>query len=212
MTSVLLVYFVMAAAISVLAIKEDRLQKSFIWQGNNDEDGSRKVLLELQDLTIKFGGVTALNAVNLKIYQGEILALIGPNGAGKSTISSLLLNYYSITDGEITFDDINANDIELEHLRAHMAIVPQEVILFGGTIKENIAYGKLDATDDEIMEAAKKANAFDFIMSFPDKFETQVGDRGIQLSGGQKQRVAIARAITLKDFFNIRPNDTLKLR
>jgi len=139
--------------------------------------------------------VNVLNDLSFSVKKNQTIALVGSSGAGKSTISSLLLNYYSITDGEITFDDINANDIELEHLRAHMAIVPQEVILFGGTIKENIAYGKLDATDDEIMEAAKKANAFDFIMSFPDKFETQVGDRGIQLSGGQKQRVAIARAI-----------------
>jgi len=139
--------------------------------------------------------VNVLNDLSFSVKKNQTIALVGSSGAGKSTISSLLLNYYSITDGEITFDDIDANDIELEHLRAHMAIVPQEVILFGGTIKENIAYGKLDATDDEIMEAAKKANAFDFIMSFPDKFETQVGDRGIQLSGGQKQRVAIARAI-----------------
>jgi len=139
--------------------------------------------------------VNVLNDLSFSVKKNQTIALVGSSGAGKSTISSLLLNYYSITDGEITFDDINANDIELEHLRAHLAIVPQEVILFGGTIKENIAYGKLDATDDEIMEAAKKANAFDFIMSFPDKFETQVGDRGIQLSGGQKQRVAIARAI-----------------
>ena len=99
MTSVLLVYFVMAAAISVLAIQEDRVQKSFIWQGNNDEDGSRKVLLELQDLTIKFGGVTALNEVNLKIYQGEILALIGPNGAGKTTVFNVVTGVYRATSG-----------------------------------------------------------------------------------------------------------------
>jgi len=97
MTSIILVYLLMAAAISVLAIQEDRVQKSFRWQGKSGEDGSRKVLLELQDLTIKFGGVTALNEVNLKIYQGEILALIGPNGAGKTTVFNVVTGVYRAT-------------------------------------------------------------------------------------------------------------------
>ena len=110
----------------------------------------------------------------------------------------MLLNYYPITGGKISFDGKSSENIDIEHLRSHMALVPQDVILFAGSIKENIAFGKPDATEDEIIDAAKKANAWEFINSFPDNLETEVGDRGIQLSGGQKQRVAIARAI-LKD-------------
>jgi ABC-type multidrug transport system fused ATPase/permease subunit len=106
-----------------------------------------------------------------------------------------LLQFYKPNSGEILFDGKPAKEYNLSELRNEMAIVPQEVILFGGTIKENIAYGRLNATENEIIEAAKGANAHDFIMSFPDGYETYVGDRGIQLSGGQKQRVAIARAI-----------------
>ena len=108
------------------------------------------------------------------------------------------MKFYNVDKGAILFDGIDVKDIATESLRSNIAVVPQEVILFGGTVKENILYGKTEATDEEVMEAAKKANAYDFIMSFPDQFDTMVGDRGIQLSGGQKQRVAIARAV-LKD-------------
>jgi len=108
------------------------------------------------------------------------------------------MKFYSIEKGEIKFDNIDINSIKNNNLRSQIAVVPQEVILFGGTIKENIAYGNLDATDEQINEAAQKANALDFISKFPEGMETLVGDRGIQLSGGQKQRVAIARAV-LKD-------------
>lgn len=136
-----------------------------------------------------------LKNITFNVTQNETIALIGSSGAGKSTIASLLLNYYSASGGEILFDGVNINEIELNHLRSHMAIVPQEVILFGGSIKENIAFGDLEASDEAIELAAKQANAWEFISSFPEKMETQVGDRGIQLSGGQKQRIAIARAI-----------------
>ncbi len=136
-----------------------------------------------------------LNNITFTVNQNETIALVGSSGAGKSTIASLLLNYYSTSGGEIQFDGVNINEIELNHLRSHMAIVPQEVILFGGSIKENIAFGDLEASDEAIELAAKQANAWEFISSFPEKMETQVGDRGIQLSGGQKQRIAIARAI-----------------
>ena len=108
------------------------------------------------------------------------------------------MRYYQLSGGRITVDGRNINDFDITDLRQNIAIVPQEVMLFGGTIKENIAYGKPDATTDEIMEAARKANALEFIESFPEKFETVVGERGVKLSGGQRQRVAIARAI-LKD-------------
>jgi len=132
MTSVLLVYLVMAAAISVLAIKEDRLQKSFIWQGNSGEDGSRKVLLELQDLTIKFGGVTALNAVNLKIYQGEILALIGPNGAGKTTVFNVVTGVYRATSGQVLLNNQSLSGMKRHHItKIGIARTFQNIRLFG---------------------------------------------------------------------------------
>lgn len=139
--------------------------------------------------------VEVLKGISLDVEAGQQIALVGSSGAGKSTISALLLQFYNTTSGEILFDGKPAKEYNLSELRNEMAIVPQEVILFGGTIKENIAYGRLNAIENEIIEAAKGANAHDFIMSFPDGYETYVGDRGIQLSGGQKQRVAIARAI-----------------
>ncbi len=139
--------------------------------------------------------VQVLNGISFSCQPGQTTALVGGSGAGKSTISSLLLRFYDPQTGIIKFDNKNVQSIALESLRAHIAIVPQEVILFGGTVMENILYGNINATEEEVIEAAKKANAYDFIMSFPDQMETLVGDRGIQLSGGQKQRIAIARAV-----------------
>lgn len=139
--------------------------------------------------------IEVLKGVSFEAKENETIAFVGASGAGKSTIASLLLNYYQSQNGAITFDGVSSSDIEIEHLRSSMAIVPQEVILFAGSIKENIAFGKPSATDEEITAAAKKANALEFIDSFPEGLNTQVGDRGIQLSGGQKQRIAIARAI-----------------
>jgi ABC-type multidrug transport system fused ATPase/permease subunit len=139
--------------------------------------------------------VQVLRDIDFTVKENQTIALVGSSGAGKSTITSLLLNYYPLESGNIFFDDVNTKEIDVEHLRSNMAIVPQEVILFSGSIRENIAFGNVDANEDQIIEAAKQANAWDFINSFPEKLETQVGDRGIQLSGGQKQRIAIARAI-----------------
>lgn len=139
--------------------------------------------------------VAVLKNVSFTANKNETIAFVGQSGAGKSTMASLILNYYPILKGTIKFDGIDNKEIDLEHLRSHIAIVPQEVILFAGSIRDNILFGNPDASDDQIIEAAKKANAFDFITSFPEGFDTQVGDRGIQLSGGQKQRIAIARAI-----------------
>jgi ABC-type multidrug transport system fused ATPase/permease subunit len=136
-----------------------------------------------------------LREVSFKVEPGQQVALVGPSGAGKSTIVSLLLKFYEPVNGEILFDGRNSNSFPVTSLRAQMAIVPQDVFLFGGTIRENIAYGKPGSSVDEIIEAAKQANAWDFIQSFPDKLETIVGERGIQLSGGQRQRIAIARAV-----------------
>lgn len=139
--------------------------------------------------------MTVINDISFSAKSGEKIALVGSSGAGKSTIASLLQGFYTPTKGSIEIDDKNMRDIELNHLRRHMALVPQEVLLFGGSIKENIAFGRPDATDEEIIAAAKQANALQFIESFPEGMDTEVGDRGIQLSGGQKQRIAIARAI-----------------
>lgn len=139
--------------------------------------------------------IVVLENVNFTADFGQKIALVGPSGAGKSTISSLLLRFYDINDGEILIDGKSIYEFDLEQLRGNMSIVPQDVILFGGSIKENIAYGKPDATDEEILLAAKQANALDFINGFPEKFETLVGERGIKLSGGQRQRIAIARAL-----------------
>ncbi len=139
--------------------------------------------------------IEILKGISFTANSNETIALVGSSGAGKSTISSLLLNYYSVSEGAILFDDVNCKDIDTEYLRNHMAIVPQEVILFAGTIQDNIEFGRPGASIEEIELAAKQANALDFINSFPDGMQTQVGDRGIQLSGGQKQRIAIARAI-----------------
>lgn len=139
--------------------------------------------------------IEVLKSISLSAEPNETIALVGSSGAGKSTLASLLLRFFDASSGELSFDGVPATDIDIEYLRANMALVPQEVILFGGTIAENIAYGKPGATEAEITQAAQQANALDFIHSFPEGFQTQVGDRGIQLSGGQKQRIAIARAL-----------------
>ena len=139
--------------------------------------------------------VPVLKGITFNANYGNTIALVGSSGAGKSTISSLLLKFYDVDQGAVMFDNYNIKDFSSASIREHTAIVPQEVILFSGSIKNNIAYGNLKATENEIIEAAKKANAFEFIQKFPDQFETEVGDRGIQLSGGQKQRIAIARAV-----------------
>lgn len=142
--------------------------------------------------------VVVLKNISFKIKPGEKVALVGPSGSGKSTIINLLMRFYPVTAGRICVDEIESQQYNLYDYRHNIGIVPQEVILFGGTILENIAYGKPGASPEEIKEAAIKANAWEFIDSFPEKLETIVGDRGVKLSGGQRQRVAIARAI-LKD-------------
>ena len=139
--------------------------------------------------------IQVLKNVSFKANFGQKIAIVGPSGTGKSTIAFLLLRFYDIESGTILIDNKNIYEYDLETLRGNMSIVPQDVILFGGTIRENIAYGKPNATNEEIILAAKQANAFNFIEGFPEKFETIVGERGIKLSGGQRQRIAIARAL-----------------
>ena len=139
-----------------------------------------------------------LKQLNFRIAPGERVALVGASGSGKSTIINLLMRFYPVEFGAVSVDSTSVQDFNLTAYRKNIGIVPQEIILFGGTIKENITYGKPGATFEEIREAARKANALEFVESFPDKFETIVGERGVKLSGGQRQRIAIARAI-LKD-------------
>jgi ABC-type multidrug transport system fused ATPase/permease subunit len=136
-----------------------------------------------------------LKNININIEKDRMVALVGSSGAGKSTIATLIMRLYEPTEGEILFDDKNSLNFPVTSLRKQVALVPQDIFLFGGSIKENIAYGKPGASDEEIIKAAEKANALEFIDRFPDKFDTIVGDRGAQLSGGQRQRVAIARAV-----------------
>jgi len=141
---------------------------------------------------------TVLKQLNFRIEQGEKVALVGPSGSGKSTIINLLMRFYPVEFGDVKVDGTSVKEFNLTSYRSNIGIVPQEIILFGGTIMENITYGRPGATIGEIKEAARKANALEFIESFPDKFDTVVGERGVKLSGGQRQRIAIARAI-LKD-------------
>jgi ATP-binding cassette, subfamily B, bacterial len=139
--------------------------------------------------------IEVLKGINLEIKAGQKIALVGTSGGGKSTIVQLLQRFYNHTGGEILIDGNDIQSYDITDFRKNLGIVPQEVILFGGTIRENILYGNPQATDNEVIGAAKKANAWEFIDSFPDGLETVVGERGIKLSGGQRQRIAIARAI-----------------
>jgi subfamily B ATP-binding cassette protein MsbA len=155
--------------------------------------------IEFKDVSFSYDDETAvLQDVSMNIRPGEILALVGPSGAGKSTILNLLPRFYDPTAGEVIIDGQDLRDVTQLSIREQIGIVPQETILFGGTIRENILYGRLDATEAEMIAAAQAANAHEFIMAFPNQYETVVGERGMNLSGGQRQRIAIARAI-LKD-------------
>lgn len=136
-----------------------------------------------------------LNGISFKVLRNQTLAIVGASGAGKTTITNLLLGFYPVDKGRVLIDGVATSDYDLNYLRENMAIVPQDVLLFSGSILENIRFGSTSATDEQVITAAKQANAWEFIDSFPDKMQTEVGDRGIQLSGGQKQRIAIARAI-----------------
>ncbi|MDD6504185.1 MAG: ABC transporter ATP-binding protein, partial [Lachnospiraceae bacterium] len=139
------------------------------------------------------GGERVLNNVSLQVQAGSYMALVGSSGAGKTTLCSLIPRFYDVTEGSIEIDGKDIRHVTLKSLRNHIGMVQQDVYLFSGTIYENICYGKPDATREEVIAAAKNANAHDFIMSFPDGYDTDIGQRGIKLSGGQKQRLSIAR-------------------
>jgi ATP-binding cassette, subfamily B, bacterial MsbA len=154
--------------------------------------------VQLQDVRFTYTGernVEILKGVTIDAKAGEIIALVGPSGAGKSTLVSLIPRFYEVSSGAVLIDGNDVREVKLKDLREAIGMVPQETVLFGGTIRENIAYGRLDASDEEIEAAARAANAHDFIKEFPDAYDTIVGERGVKLSGGQRQRVAIARAL-----------------
>lgn len=151
--------------------------------------------IEFDNVTFRYEEKSekVLNHVNLSVAAGSYMALVGSSGAGKSTLCSLIPRFYDVTGGSIRIDGTDIRDIQLKSLRDHIGIVQQEVYLFVGTIYDNIRYGKPDATEKEVIRAAKNANAHDFIMSLPDGYQTDIGQRGVKLSGGQKQRISIAR-------------------
>lgn len=151
--------------------------------------------IEFDDVSFKYeqDTQTVLNHINLKVSAGEYAALVGSSGAGKTTLCSLIPRFYDVTEGCVKLDGTDVRDIKLKSLRGNIGIVQQDVYLFAGTVFENIRYGKTDATREEVIEAAKNANAHEFIMSLPDGYDTDIGQRGVKLSGGQKQRLSIAR-------------------
>lgn len=150
--------------------------------------------IEFKNATFKYNENTEiLSNINLQIEAGKTLALVGPSGGGKTTICHLIPRFYELNEGEISIDGVNIKDVTLKSLRKNIGIVQQDVFLFTGTIKENILYGNPEATDEEVVKAAKNANIHDFIDSLPDGYDTYVGERGVKLSGGQKQRISIAR-------------------
>jgi subfamily B ATP-binding cassette protein MsbA len=143
-------------------------------------------------------GEEVLNGINISAEPGRVVAVVGPSGAGKSTIAKLIPRFYDVTVGRVLVDGHDVRDLTLDSLRKHMGIVPQETMLFHGSVRENIAYGKLNASLAEIQQAARDANAHDFILRLENGYDTVVGERGVKLSGGQRQRISIARAL-LKD-------------
>lgn len=149
----------------------------------------------LRDLSFSYGRELVLSRVNLQVQPGQVIALVGASGSGKSTLFKLLLGLYPLDDGSVTLDGVDARSLGLQRLREMIAYVPQESFLYAGTVGENIAYGRPDASPMEIVQAAQHANAHDFIMALPQGYDTPVGERGTQLSGGQRQRISIARAL-----------------
>ena len=151
--------------------------------------------IEFQDVSFQYEDQTeqVLRHINLKVEAGEYIALVGPSGAGKTTLCSLIPRFYEVSEGAVLLDGKDIRDVRLDDLRNQIGIVQQDVYLFAGTIMDNIRYGKPEATDEEVIRAAKSANAHEFIMSFPEGYHTDIGQRGVKLSGGQKQRLSIAR-------------------
>lgn len=177
----------------------ERFMEIMSIEPEKDSDTARSVNrvegnIEFKNVTYGYDdGDNVLKSINFKIDKGETFALVGPSGGGKTTICHLIPRFYDVRDGQIFIDGIDANDITRESLRKNIGVVQQDVYLFNSSIKDNILYGRLDATDDEVVEAAKRANIHDYVMTLPDGYDTIIGERGVKLSGGQKQRLCIAR-------------------
>ncbi|HHV97158.1 MAG TPA: ABC transporter ATP-binding protein [Clostridiaceae bacterium] len=175
--------------VEIMEVKPEIVEKE-----NAIELKNIKGHIEFKNVTFSYNkGKNVLKNISLTIPAGKVVALVGPSGGGKTTLCNLIPRFYDVESGSIEIDGHDIRDLTLKSLRENIGIVQQDVFLFAGTIKENILYGKVDASDEEVIEAAKRASIHDFVMSLPDKYDTYVGERGIQLSGGQKQRIAIAR-------------------
>jgi len=191
----------LGASERVLEILDEQTEDISIAESNKEIDKSIHGALTFSHVGFSYPSrqeTPILKDISFHVKAGKKLALVGPSGAGKSTIASLILQFYKPSSGTIAYDGIPSDQFSLTDIRNQVAIVPQDVLLFGGTIRENIGYGRLDADAEDIIEAAKRANAHEFIMAFPQGYDTLVGERGVKLSGGQRQRIAIARAL-LKD-------------
>jgi subfamily B ATP-binding cassette protein MsbA len=209
-TFLLLVNF-LAKPVKALGENFARIQKTLVSAGLifemldlekeklQDKPGSYIIqsgTVELKDVSFSYNTeIAALSHVSFSVRSGEKVALVGPSGSGKTTLINLIPRFYELTSGSIEIDGHDIRQINLTDLRSQISIVPQEVVLFSGTIEENIRYGKLDATEKQIIEAATMANAHSFISQLERGYATEIGERGVQLSGGQRQRLAIARAI-----------------
>jgi ABC-type multidrug transport system fused ATPase/permease subunit len=182
----------------VLEILAEKGEDIHMVENNNQVDQKIKGNLAFENVVFAYPSrseLTVLKGISFDAAAGQKVAIVGPSGSGKSTMASLILQFYHPQSGNILFDGRAASDFSITDIRNQVAIVPQDVMLFGGTISENIAYGRLSASKEDIIQAAKRANAHQFITSFPEGYETVVGERGVKLSGGQRQRIAIARAL-----------------
>lgn len=185
----------LAASARIYDILEEDIKVKEIKFPKSLTNFNNSIIFEEVDFKYGQNEETVLKNINLDVKKGEVIALVGHSGAGKSTLVSLLPRMYDPCKGKISIDGVDIKDLKIKDLRSFIAIVSQEMVLFNTTIRENIAYGNFGTTDQEIIEAAKKAHAFEFIQNFPDAFSTVIGDRGLRLSGGEKQRISIARAI-----------------
>ncbi|GAA3982851.1 hypothetical protein GCM10022210_38020 [Mucilaginibacter dorajii] len=182
----------------VLEILAEKGEDISMIENNNQVDQPIKGDLTFDNVVFAYPSrpeLTILKGISFDAAAGQKVAIVGPSGSGKSTMASLILQFYHPQNGSILFDGRTADEYSITDIRNQVAIVPQDVLLFGGSILENIAYGRLNASKEDIIQAAKRANAHQFITSFPEGYETIVGERGVKLSGGQRQRIAIARAL-----------------